>query len=102
MAIETLFRFKVQPLCRSAGRYNDTLGFYHMLFIKSDLQGPGRKIYRSSEPETDVRPEPLCLFAKILHHLGSHNAIGIAGIIFNICGDGELTAGLNTCIENRF
>ena len=72
-----------------------------MLIIHFDDFGMGIESGFGHNSVSDIGSHALGLLPKILHHLGPHDAVGIAGIVLNIRCNGQLTPGLQALVQNR-
>ena len=58
------------------------------------MEGALREVGLGDDTTAEAGAEALGLEAEVVHHLGATDALGVAGEVFNLGGDGELTARL--------
>jgi len=59
-----------------------------------------REIHRRGNAVANVGTKAAGLLFQVLHHLRTHHAIGVAGKILHVVGDGELPAGLQAHVHH--
>ena len=93
VAYQAFFSLQPEPACRGTRGNNQGLCVQS---YRSDLEPKGAlgQIDACHVVHVQFRTEAGRLFAKNLHHIGPQNTIGEARVVFDFCGQSELTAGL--------
>ena len=100
-AIKCCLTFKAKPAGLSTCGDNHAVCGQCLAAIKGDGKRPFGKINIGDKFIFDACPDIFSLLLHLLHQPRPLNNIGKAGIVFNIGGDGELTAGLQPCQHKR-
>src|SRR4051812_27554044 len=90
-----------EPLRRRARSDYQSLGLYLVPLFSPEREGARGEVYFVDEGDEEVRAEALRLLLELLHEFRALNAVGEAGVIFDLCGDGELAAGLRAVYDER-
>ena len=93
MSDQRLLRGKVQPACARSGGNNERPGM-NDLVAEVQLERVLGKVYRGEMSHAQLGAEADCLLLHVLDQLGTLNAVGPAGKVFDQRGDGQLAAGL--------
>ena len=101
IAAEFLLAGQIEPARLRAGRQNQRLGEIDIAGIAVEPKRPARQIdfahMVGDEPGADMSG----LLLHLLHEPGALDHVGIAGIIFDVGGDGELAAGRHALDQDR-
>src|SRR5208282_2979778 len=90
----------VKQLGRGAGRNDDRLRLDDFS-VDHDLEGPLAEARFAHLSGEESRTEAFDLTAEHFHHLGSLDAFFKAGIVLDLGGDGELSAGRRSLNDQR-
>src|SRR4029079_5291368 len=86
MPHEAHLRFETEQLRRGPGG-NDESVTGHNLLVHSHTEGAFAKLDRGDLTKQSLRAEANGLFFKLLHELGTENALGKTRIVFHIGGN---------------
>lgn len=91
-----LFILKAEVFGRCAGGDDDGVGHDLESGVGLCQERASAEVNLGHDTRTDICAETESLIAEILHELGTLNALGITGEVFDLSGLGELSAGLDT------
>lgn len=88
---EGFFAFEAEPFGGRAGADDDGFGLVSVV-ADLDLEGFGVEVDFGDGLVVDDGSEPFGLFLEEGHHVGAHDTVGEAGIVFDVGRDHELSA----------
>ena len=65
-------------------------------------EGSLADIHVADHSEAEAGSEALGLAAELLDDLGTHDAVGEAGVVLDVCGDHQLPSGYEALEDERF
>src|SRR5690348_5496621 len=87
------FALTLKPEQARRGARGDDQGFGFVgILARRYFEGTAREIHFADSSGFEFRTEALSLLSHILNELRSHDAIGKAGVVFDVRGEGELAA----------
>src|SRR5262245_47950598 len=101
IALEFLLGRQVEPARLGTGRNNHAVGEVVIAGIAIDSERAPAEIGSAHMVGNELGPDMLGLPLHLLHQPGALDDVGEAGIILDIGGDGELSAGLDALDQNR-
>jgi hypothetical protein len=99
-ALEFLFAGNAEPLGLGAGSDDQSVAGIDGAAIAMQLERSHVEVNRDDEIVENARADMFGLRLHLLQEPGALDDIGIAGVIFDIGGDGELAAGLHALDDN--
>ena len=86
---------------RRAGADDQRLCFNCFLSVDRDLVGRGREVGSRCDAHADVGTEAFGLLFEVFHQLRTRHAFRIAGEVFDFGRGGQLSARLDSFVQNR-
>ena len=100
-AFEFFFRRQPQPFCLRAGRDDEAVASPERAAICGDAKGRLCEFSFNGDISDDLNADIARLFFHLLHEPRALDDISEAGVIFDIGGDGELSAWFDALEQNR-
>src|SRR5262249_17389149 len=101
VTLEFLLGRQVEPARLGAGGNNHAVGEVVTAGIAIDSERASAEVDLAHMVGNELGPDMLGLLLHLLHQPGALDDVGEAGIILDVGGDGELSAGLDALDQNR-
>ena len=98
---ELLLRLQTEILCRCSGADDNCLGLNLLLAINSNNKWACSSVDIGDNTGANIGAKAQSLSTQIVHHLGTLNTLRIAREVLDLCGCCELTARLDSLVQNR-
>ena len=100
-ALILAFAFQPQPVGGCAGGDHQRIGGVDVAAVAPQREGAARQVDLCDGVADELGAQILGLFLHLVHQPGALNGVREAGIVFDLCGDGELAAGLDARDQRR-
>src|ERR687897_287936 len=103
LAHKLLLALEPQPLGLGTGGYDHGPGQDRfVLVLGPQLEGTLREVHPLDVVWAHLGPETRGLGLEVVHHLGAHHAVAVAGVILHVRGQHELPTALETLEYQHF